>query len=144
MGMSSGGSGGGAVANINVTPLIDVLLVLLIIFMVIVPVTPKGLEVLAPQPPKDKQQTEPNDRTIVVQVLGTNAAPEYKINDNDFAKSALEPELIRIFETRQEKVMFVKGDPDMDFGKIAEVVDFGHQAGVDNIGIITPQIEAGH
>ena len=146
MGMSGGGGGGGAVASINVTPLIDVLLVLLIIFMVIVPITPKGLEVLAPQPPKDKTQSQPDDRTIVVQVLGTNAAPEYKINDNDFPKDQIEPKLTEIFSTRSdaEKTMFVKGDKDMDYGKVAEVIDFGHQAGVLNVGMITPQIEAGH
>jgi len=143
MGMGAGPSGG-AVSEINVTPLIDVLLVLLIIFMVIVPVTPKGLDTLVPQPPKDHKDTPENDRTIVVQVLSNgNAAPSYKINQDDFAKGALEPKLVEIFSTRQEKVMFVKGDKDLDFSKVAEVIDFGHQAGVDNIGLITPRVEAG-
>jgi biopolymer transport protein TolR len=143
MGMSAGSSGG-AVSEINVTPLIDVLLVLLIIFMVIVPVTPKGLETLVPQPPKNPQQEQPNDRTIVVQIQSNGAgAPSYKINETAFNKSDLEPELTKIFETRQEKVMFVKGDKDLDFSKVAEVIDFGHQAGVDNIGLITPRVEAG-
>jgi biopolymer transport protein ExbD/biopolymer transport protein TolR len=143
MGMGAGPSGG-AVSEINVTPLIDVLLVLLIIFMVIVPVTPKGLDTLVPQPPKDHKDTPENDRTIVVQVLSNGAAaPSYKINQDDFAKTALEPKLAEIFSTRQEKVMFVKGDKDLDFSKVAEVIDFGHQAGVDNIGLITPRVEAG-
>jgi biopolymer transport protein TolR len=143
MGMG-GGSQGGAVSEINVTPLIDVLLVLLIIFMVIVPVTPKGLDTLVPQPPKDPSHQEPNDRTIVVQVLSNGAgAPSYKINDNAFNKQDILPKLTEIFATRQEKVMFVKGDKDLDFSKIAEVIDFGHQAGVDNIGLITPRVEAG-
>jgi biopolymer transport protein TolR len=143
MGMGAGPSGG-AVSEINVTPLIDVLLVLLIIFMVIVPVTPKGLDTLVPQPPKDHKDTPENDRTIVVQVLSNGAAaPSYKINQDDFAKAALEPKLVEIFSTRQEKVMFVKGDKDLDFSKVAEVIDFGHQAGVDNIGLITPRVEAG-
>jgi biopolymer transport protein TolR len=143
MGMGGGGTGG-AVSEINVTPLIDVLLVLLIIFMVIVPVTPRGLDTLIPQPPKDKTQDQPNDRTIVVQVLSNGAgAPSYKINDSAFNKTDIEPKLVEIFSTRQEKVMFVKGDKDLDFSKVAEVIDFGHQAGVDNIGIITPRVEAG-
>ena len=143
MGMG-GGNTGGAVSDINVTPLIDVLLVLLIIFMVIVPVTPKGLDTLVPQPPKDHKDQPENDRTIVVQVLSNGAgAPSYKINQDDFAKAALEPKLAEIFSTRQEKVMFVKGDKDLDFSKVAEVIDFGHQAGVDNIGLITPRVEAG-
>ncbi|WP_213805290.1 biopolymer transporter ExbD [Granulicella sp. dw_53] len=143
MGMGAGPSGG-AVSEINVTPLIDVLLVLLIIFMVIVPVTPKGLDTLVPQPPKNKTNDQPNDRTIVVQVLSNGAgAPSYKINQDDFNKTAIEPKLVEIFSARQEKVMFVKGDKDLDFSKVAEVIDFGHQAGVDNIGLITPRVESG-
>ena len=131
-------------SEMNVTPLIDVLLVLLIIFMVIVPVVPKGLQTLVPQPPKNKTQDQPNDRTIVVQVLSNGAgAPSYKINETAFNKTEIEPKLAEIFATRSEKVMFVKGDKDLDYSKVAEVIDFGHQAGVDNIGLITPRIEAG-
>lgn len=144
MGMGGGGGTNHAVSDINVTPLIDVLLVLLIIFMVIVPVTPKGLDALVPQPPKNKTQQEDNSRTIVVQILSNKSAPpSYKINEDAFAKQSLEPKLAEIFAARQEKVMFVKGDADLEYGKIAEVIDFGHQAGVDNIGIITPRVEAG-
>ena len=144
MAMGGGGGTGKAVSDINVTPLIDVLLVLLIIFMVIVPVTPHGLNTLVPQPPKNKDQQEPNDRTIVVQVLANGKGePSYKINDDTFAKSAIEPKLAEIFATRQEKVMFVKGDADLDYGKVAEVIDMGHQADVDNIGLITPRIQNG-
>jgi len=109
MGMG-GGNTGGAVSEINVTPLIDVLLVLLIIFMVIVPVTPRGLETLVPQPPKDHKEEPQNDRTIVVQVQSNGAAaPAYKINDTSFNKTDLEPKLAEIFATRQEKVMSSKG-----------------------------------
>jgi biopolymer transport protein ExbD len=138
--------GGGGGADINVTPLIDILLVLIIIFMVIQPQNPKGLEALVPQPPKTNQPPpKDNDATIVVQVqAGGGGVPVYKINDQTFAKADIPAELTKIFSTRVEKVMFVKGDPTLDFGSVAQVVGFGHQADVTNIGIITPQVEAGH
>ncbi len=79
---------------------------------------------------------------VQVQSNGTGA-PSYKINEDAFNKSDIEPKLTEIFATRQEKVMFVKGDKDLDFSKVAEVIDIGHQAGVDNIGLITPRVEAG-
>jgi biopolymer transport protein ExbD/biopolymer transport protein TolR len=80
-----------------------------------------------------------------VQVQANGAAlPTYKINDQTFARADLAPELQKIFATRQEKVMFVKGDKDLNFGTVAQVIGFGHQADVTNIGIITPQVEAGH
>jgi biopolymer transport protein ExbD/biopolymer transport protein TolR len=142
MGMGSGGGTDIAVSDINVTPLIDVLLVLLIIFMVIVPVTPKGLRALVPQPPRHDQPETPS--TIVVQ-LQANAVgePSYLINGTAFPKSQVESKLADIFSTRQEKVMFVKADNSLEFNKIAEVIDMGHQADVENIGLITPRIEAG-
>ena len=143
MGMGSDGATGKAVSDINVTPLIDVLLVLLIIFMVIVPVTPKGLEALIPQPPKDKSAPTPEQTIVVSLQANGKGAPSYLINQDVFAKSQLESKLAEIFATRQEKVMFVKGDASLDFSKVAEVIDMGHQAEVDNIGLITPRIEAG-
>ncbi|MGO9317721.1 MAG: ExbD/TolR family protein [Terracidiphilus sp.] len=145
MAMSMGG-GGGSMADINVTPMIDILLVLLIIFMVIVPVTPKGLDALVPQPPKTKQpESEKNDRTIVVQVLyrGMNTPPQYKINETDVAKAELLPRLTDIYANRAERIMFVKGDDKLDFRYVAEVIDIGRSASVDHIGLMTPRILAG-
>jgi biopolymer transport protein ExbD len=140
------GGGGGSMADINVTPMIDILLVLLIIFMVIVPVTPKGLDALVPQPPKTKQpESEKNDRTIVVQILfrGMNTPPMYKINETDVAKAELLPRLTDIYANRAERIMFVKGDDKLDFRYVAEVIDIGRSASVDHIGLMTPKILAG-
>ena len=141
MGMDGGGGTGRAVSGINVTPLIDVLLVLLIIFMLLVPVAPDGLSTLIPQPPKNKDEPPPEAIVVSIQANG-NGQPSYLINQDVFTKSQIEPKLAAIFAARHEKVMFVKGDAALEYSKVVEVIDMGHQANVTSIGLITPRIAA--
>ena len=141
MAFATGGAGG-ARADINMTPMIDILLVLLIIFMVITPLTPKGLEALVPQPPPPNQPPPPpnQDRTVVV-IIDKDRKMHINTEDTDEAK--LGPRLEEIFKTRAERVVFVKGDPDLEFQYIAKAVDIAKGAGIDKVGLMTPKMEEG-
>jgi biopolymer transport protein TolR len=140
MSMAVGG-GGGAKADINMTPMIDVLLVLIIIFMVITPLTPKGLETLVPQPPNPNQpQNQSDTRTVVIVI---NRDKTMMINQEVTDDQRLGPRLEEIFKTRAERVVFVKGDPDLEYQYVAKAIDIAHGAGIDKVGLMTPQMEAG-
>jgi biopolymer transport protein TolR len=140
MGMEVGSSSG-AMSSPNIVPLIDILLVLIIIFMVITPLTPKGLDALVPQPdPNQKQNVELENKTVVVQVL---MGGKLKINNEDTTWEQLEPRMEQIFKDRAEKVAFVKGDNDVQFMDVARAIDLMKQAGIDRVGLITAKLEAG-
>lgn len=141
MGMAVGGPSG-ARADINMTPLIDVLLVLMIIFMVITPLTPKGLEALVPQPPPPNAPPPPpnQDRTVVIII---NKDKSIQLNTENISEERLGPRLEEVFKTRAERVVFVKGDPDLEFRDVAKAIDIAKGAGIDKVGLMTPKIEAG-
>ena len=141
MGMEAGENTGGALSSPNVVPLIDILLVLIIIFMVITPLIPKGLDTLVPQPNKDQQQNQDlENKTVVVQV---NEKGKLKINNEDTTWEKLGPRIEQIFKERAEKVAFVKGDNDVLFQEVARAIDIMRGAGIDKVGLITAKLEAG-
>ena len=141
MSMAVGGPGGGPKSDINMTPMIDVLLVLIIIFMVITPLTPKGLEALVPQPPPPGQkETASDQRTVVISI---DADHKMMINAEATDENNLGRRLEEIFKTRAERVVFVKGDPSIEFSWVSKAIDTAHGAGIDKVGLMTAKVEAG-
>lgn len=141
--MQAGGLGGSRFGSMNVTPLIDVLLTLLVIFMIITPITPRGDRALIPQMPPKNEKPQQNNRTVILQVLANpKGIPQLEINQQSVTWQDLDTRLIQIYKTRAQKVLFVKADKDVPWQDVAAVIDQAHGAGVDKVGLITKKIES--
>ena len=139
MSMAVGGENSSVMSDINMTPMIDVLLVLIIIFMVITPLTPKGLEALIPQPPPPgTPPSQANDRTVVI-IIEKNGS--MMLNNESITLNRLSDRLIEVFKTRAERVCFVKGDPDLEFQAVARAIDVAKGAQMDKVGLMTARME---
>lgn len=131
----------GISSEINVTPMIDVLLVLLIIFMLIVPITPTGERAQMPKPARNDR---PSNGAVVLEVLsGNGGAAGFRLNQQDVSREALPARLEAIYASRADRVLFVKADDKLAFAEVATAIDVAHAAGVDRVGLLTPGAGAG-
>jgi biopolymer transport protein TolR len=128
------------VADINITPLIDVMLVLLIIFMVVTPVTPKGLDIALPQPAPPQAESTPPEKSN--QVVLDIQESTILLNKNPVELPALENRLKDIFQTRSDKTIFVKAADKVPYGKVVQAMDIAKGAGVERIGVFSQPDEA--
>ena len=132
------GAKGNSMATMNVVPLIDILLVLIIIFMVITPLTPKGLDASIPQPAKTNASIQgPIAKTIVVQVMDSG---RLKINEEDATWDSLGVRLSDVFKERAEKVAFVQGEDGVRFFDVARAIDVMRSSGIEKVGLITTRL----
>jgi biopolymer transport protein ExbD len=129
-------------SEINVTPMIDVLLVLLIIFMVIVPMAPRGETASMPQPSR-QDMPSPGDPVVLEILKGSQDAAQFRINQQGVSFEDLRARLADIYANRAQRVLFIKADDQLSFRQIAEAVDISHAAGIDSVGFITPRLAQG-
>jgi biopolymer transport protein ExbD len=138
MGMSVGGSKRGTFTEMNVVPLIDILLVLLVIFMVIP--NSRGMKVQVPQQSADPQP-RPTREVVVVQVLADGTL---KLNQQTVSLTGLRERLQEIFKFRADRLAFVRGENPVEFQVVAQVIDDMHATGISSVGLLTPELEQNH
>lgn len=140
MGITVGVSKRGTIVELNVVPLIDILLVLLVIFMILTPLKSQGLTAQIPQPSEDGAAA-PEPETVVVEVLSDGSL---RINQHPVEWELLGEQLSQIFRQRPGGVAFVRGDRPVEFSRVARVIDIMHDSGVGAVGLLTPELESAH
>ncbi len=138
MAMSGGGPSGGLTNEINVTPMIDVLLVLLIIFMMVIPMSRKAIDLQLPDPTPDNTNQGPPPSQIVMEVLPGNT---FKINSQPVSKADLGRKLKEIYDPRPEKIIFVKGDPSVKYQDVIAAMDVARGSGVKVIATVPKDVK---
>ena len=133
MAMVLAGKKGGTLADINVTPMIDVLLVLLIIFMVVQQGLQRGIAVQVPPVKKEKQEVAQNVDQIVLDI---RPGPEYFLNQEPIAQQNLQARIQEVFAPRPRKVIFVKGAENLNYGQVIYAIDATRAAGVEVVGLV--------
>ncbi len=121
------------IAQINMTPMIDLLLVMLIIFLVIAPVHSKGLKSEVPQPAPSATPAKPEPDVV----LAVARDGSLQVNTKPVSRAELGSVLSEIFRTRQDRVIFVSGSGELLFGQVADVIDVARGAGADRVALIT-------
>ena len=134
MAMTTGGGRGGPQSNINITPMIDVLLVLLIIFLVIQPALQKGIEVQVP--PVEEQEVQQNETPPDQIILEVRPGPSYFINQMPVPAQQLEAQIQAIFAQRPRKVLFVKGAENLVYGDVVRAIDAARGGGIEVVGLV--------
>ena len=133
MSMSMGGAGGGVKSDINVTPLVDVMLVLLIIMMIVAPLLQQGVDLRLPVATNSSEKPETQDQTV----LAITADKRYFLNSKPVGQNDLRRRVEEIFETKTQKIIIIKADEEVEYGAVMDAMDELRASGIEDMGLIT-------